>query len=369
MALIKVGIVGYGFSATTFHLPFILASKRYEIVAFLQRAAPPSSPPSPDQAPHCTVEFPDVKHYRNADDFFADGNIELVVVVTREDTHASFAEKALLAGKHAIVDKPFARSSVEADHVIQLAKEKKLVITCYQNRRWDSGFLALEALVQDNALGKIRDAEIHYDFEVPPPYSNTGPREYVPGGGMSFGFGSHNIDQALVLFGRPDFVTGFFRPQHGTAREADESWTIILQYAREDHRDNIIVTVKTTAITPLVNQPKFLKGTKCPQEVHLAEGKKPLDPGFGDEPQEMWGDLITYEMFDDKVQSYDKESRKYVGKYSVGPGRWVSLYNNLADAIQGKAELEVKATQSRDALRVIELARDSHDKGSTVPWS
>ncbi|EXM15629.1 hypothetical protein V3481_018555 [Fusarium oxysporum f. sp. vasinfectum] len=198
---------------------------------------------------------------------------------------------------------------------------------------------------------------------------------------MSFGFGSHNIDQALVLFGRPDFVTGFFRPQHGVVREADESWTIILEYTRKHHRDNIIVTIKATAITPLVNQPKFLirgtggsfvkfqKGTPCPQEVDLRQGKKPQDPGFGDEAQEMWGDLITYELFDNKVQTHDKDSKKYVGKYNAGPGRWVSLYENLADAIQGKGELEVKAEQSRDALRVIELVRDSHDQGATVPWS
>ena len=100
MAPIKVGVVGYGFSAKSFHLPFITAIPDYEVVAILQRAAAPSDPASAPPGSHCTVDFPKVKHYRTADDFFADAQIQFVVVATHTDTHASFAKKALLANKH-----------------------------------------------------------------------------------------------------------------------------------------------------------------------------------------------------------------------------------------------------------------------------
>jgi predicted dehydrogenase len=98
--VIKVGIVGYGNSAKTFHLPFITAVPEYELVAILQRAEAPSDPSSAPKGSHCTVDFPHVKHYREADKFFADDEIQFVVVVTHHDTHAQFAEKALRAGKH-----------------------------------------------------------------------------------------------------------------------------------------------------------------------------------------------------------------------------------------------------------------------------
>ena len=100
MAPIKVGVVGYGFSAKSFHLPFITAIPDYEVVAILQRAEAPSDPASAPKGSHCTVDFPKVKHYRTADDFFADSEIQFVVVATHTDTHSSFAKKALLAGKH-----------------------------------------------------------------------------------------------------------------------------------------------------------------------------------------------------------------------------------------------------------------------------
>lgn len=96
---IKVGIVGYGFSTQCFHLPFILPNPDFEVYAFLQRAAPPSE--DGDKKPkwgHCTVDFPEAKHHRTAETFFADDAIELVIILTH--SHEEFVERALLAGKH-----------------------------------------------------------------------------------------------------------------------------------------------------------------------------------------------------------------------------------------------------------------------------
>lgn len=100
MSPIKVGIVGYGFAAKSFHLPFITALPAYQVVAILQRAAAPANPASAAKGSHCTVDFPTAKHYRTADGFFADPEIAFVVVATQTDTHALFAEKALEAGKN-----------------------------------------------------------------------------------------------------------------------------------------------------------------------------------------------------------------------------------------------------------------------------
>lgn len=98
--VIKVGVVGYGNAAKNFHLPFITAVPDYEIAAILQRAEPPSDPASAKPGSHCTVDFPKARHYRTPEEFFADPDTQLVLVVTHADTHALFAEKALLAGKH-----------------------------------------------------------------------------------------------------------------------------------------------------------------------------------------------------------------------------------------------------------------------------
>ncbi|EON96097.1 putative oxidoreductase domain-containing protein [Phaeoacremonium minimum UCRPA7] len=261
MAPIKVGIVGYGFGARNFHVPFIQAIPDYEITAIFQRSEAPSDPASAAPGSHCTVDFPNIKHYRKEEEFFADPDINLVVVVTRTDTHASFAEKALLAGKHALVDKPFAKSAEDADRVIKLAESKGLILTCYQNRRWDGDFRTLRGLIQQGALGTIKEAEIHYDFESPPWLFRpvTGP--VPPENGMAFGLGSHSVDQALVLFGRPKSVTGFYRTQIDNGSNVEDSFTIILQY--DGPQKDLLVTVKTSVTTPLKEQIKYIiRGTE-----------------------------------------------------------------------------------------------------------
>lgn len=113
---------------------------------------------------------------------------------------------------------------------------------------------------------------------------------------------------------------------------------------------------------------QFQQRSTCPQEEQIAEGRKPLEPGFGEEPAELRGILTTYKEFDGTVQKYDEATKKYTGRYPSITGHWLGIYENLADAINGKAELEVKATQSRDAIRIIELARESHNTGATIAW-
>ncbi|KAL4927246.1 uncharacterized protein BDV17DRAFT_267136 [Aspergillus undulatus] len=375
---INVGVIGYGFSTNHYHIPFISAIPEYKITAVLQRAEAPCDISTAERGSHCTVDLPGIRHYRTPDEFFADPDTELIVVATHVDTHALFAERALTVGKHVLVDKPFVRSTEEADRVIALAKEKDLIITCYQNRRWDGDFQTLRHLMSQNALGNIAEAEFHYDFESPPWLGQMNKKEYTPGDGHLFALGAHTFDQALTLFGRPTSVTAFLRAQRGIESDVEDSYTVILQYGGDQR--NLLVTVKSEVITPLRRQLKlFVRGgegsyikwqakSTCPQEEQIFAGAHPLEPNFGKESPHLHGELTTYKEFDGKYQTYDPESEKYTGLYPTITGRWLGLYENLADAIRARAELEVRMGQVRDVLRVIELARESHSRGVTVAW-
>ncbi|AEO70556.1 uncharacterized protein THITE_2122175 [Thermothielavioides terrestris NRRL 8126] len=262
MAPIKVGIVGYGFATKCFHLPYILPNPELEVYAFLQRAAAPT-PGSNEQTPrwgHCTVDFPQAKHYRTADEFFADEQIELVIVLTSR-AHGEFAERALRAGKHVVVEKPFVETSAEADRLIALAKEKGRILTVFQNRRFDSDFRTLHHLVSQGALGDVLEAELHYDYPEPSWIAGWTQKEYIAGEGMTFGLGTHTLDQALYLFGRPASVTAFLRSNRGVDSEIDDTFTIILQYSGK--QKNLLVTVKTAIVTHMKDQLKyFVRGTQ-----------------------------------------------------------------------------------------------------------
>ncbi|KAK7192775.1 hypothetical protein DPSP01_011199 [Paraphaeosphaeria sporulosa] len=384
MAPIKVGILGYGFASKSFHLPFIRAlPSSYTVTAILQRAESPSDPSSAAKGSHCTVDFPDIKHYRKAEDFFADAEIDFVVVATHADTHALFAEQAMRAGKNVIVDKPFARSTAEADSVIKVAKETGRIVTCFQNRRWDGDFLTLRALLENSMLGTPVEAIIHYDFDRAPWLHRMTAKEYTPGSGHLYGLGTHSLDQAFTLFGRPAHVTAFLRSQRAVENPdapsaVEDSFTVILQYGGP--QKDLLVTVKTAVVSPMDKQLKYwIRGTKssytkcqqrstCPQEESISANLAPTDADFAREDDRFRGTLASYEQVDEKIQSFDEASQRWVGRVPSVRGRWMGLYENVAGYIRGEGELEVKVEDVRDVLRCIELARESSAKGMTVAW-
>ena len=88
----NVGIVGYGLSAKTFHIPFIQTVPAFKLYAVVQRSPKPGNDVEKD--------FPGVKAYRNVDDMLKDSAIDVVVVTTTPDSHFELAKAALDSGKH-----------------------------------------------------------------------------------------------------------------------------------------------------------------------------------------------------------------------------------------------------------------------------
>jgi predicted dehydrogenase len=97
------------------------------------------------------------------DEVFNDQSVELIIVNTPNETHYSFAIRALEAGKHVVVEKPFSVTTKEADELIALAKKTGKVLTVFQNRRWDGDFLTLKEIIKDKLVGGIVEFELHYD--------------------------------------------------------------------------------------------------------------------------------------------------------------------------------------------------------------
>ncbi|KAF3904711.1 hypothetical protein ABW20_dc0100021 [Dactylellina cionopaga] len=376
MAPLNVGFVGYGFATKFFHLPYVLPNPDLNVYAFLQRAEAPQPGSSVEKGKHCTVDHPNAKHYRTADEFFADPNIDLVLVCTHHDSHTEFAEKSLLAGKHVVVEKPFTPSAAEADRLIALAKEKGKVLTVFQNRRYDSDFRTLHSLASKGVFGQLTDVTIHYDVDFPSWISNWKGGDYKPGDGIMFGLGSHTVDQALFLIGAtPTSVTGFSRTLRDSDSEVEDTFIIILQFGGELQK--LVATVTTSVVTPMQNPLKylirgydgsFLKYGEDPQEPQLIGGMESTDPKFGVEDPSIHGQLVTKTQFHES-QTLDSRTNRYIGTYPSINGSYMKYYEDVVKAIKTGEEPYVKAQESRDGIRVIELARQSAQEGRSVPWS
>lgn len=190
-----------------------------------------------------------------------------------------------------------------------------------------------------------------------------------------FGLGTHSIDQALLLFGVPASVTGFYRSRQVPDSKIDDAFIIVLQYSGNG-KDNLLVTVRTTIVSSSKHALKYMirgyngsftKFGEDVQESQVGRGMKSTDDGFGVEDRAIFGTLESKKQFAEN-QEFDQGTGRYIGRYQSRPGSYRDYYSDLVAAIRGNAELKVKAEESMNGIRVIELARESAGKGVTMKW-
>ncbi|KAI1774473.1 NAD(P)-binding protein [Hypoxylon cercidicola] len=352
---LNVGVIGYGMSATVFHIPFITTTPTLKLHSILQR--------NPGAASSAPRDHPDVKHFTSLDSFLADPDLNVVVISTPPQTHFPFTQQALQAGKHVMVEKPFVPSSAEASTLIDLAKEKGRLICVFQNRRWDSDFLTVRKLLADGSMGRIVEFETHFDrLKLERPSNWKGTLGMDQGGSALYDLGTHLVDQAYVLFGMPrgvfatltNQVDGRIAGPENPGLEPDSA-TLQLFYD-----GGLMALVRIAVASVEVQQPRFwIRGTKGSyrkvgldtQEPQLKAGMQTNDASFGLEGPE-WNGKLTLLGADGSPHEQDHPNLK--------PETYSKIYELFGDALTGKREdVPVPPTQARDVLRIIEAAKES----------
>ncbi|KAI2622810.1 NAD(P)-binding protein [Hypomontagnella submonticulosa] len=354
---LNVGVIGYGLSATVFHIPFIITTSTMRLHSILQRNPDKSAQSAPR-------DHPDVKHFTSLDTFLADPALDVVVVTTPPETHFPFAQQALRAGKHAFVEKPFVPSVAEAEALIALSKETGRMLCVYQNRRWDSDFLTVQKLLAEGKLGRVVEFETHFDrFRLQKSATWKGSLGMAQGGGALYDLGTHLIDQVYVLFGLPRRVFATLACQReglvsGPQNPDLEPDSVTAQFLYDD---GMLVFVRIAGVSAEVKQPRFwIRGTKGSykkfgldtQEPQLKAGMKTTDAAFGKEDPE-WDGKITIVGEDGSMQEQSCPN--------VQPQTYSKIYERFGNALVGGREQDVPvpAEQARDVLRVIEAVKQS----------
>jgi len=343
---IRVGVIGFGMAGKIFHTAVVAATPGLELAAIVQRKG--------DEA---AKAYPGVRIARSIEEMLEDQSIRLVTVATPSDAHYEHAKQCLEAGRNVVVDKPFTLTSDEARKLIDLAKDKKVLVTAYQNRRWDGDFVTLKQVIASGELGRIVSYESHLDrYRAEPRLGAWRESGGNAGGGILFDLGPHLIDQATVLFGDPENVFADVRAEREGA-VVDDAWDVQLKFASGV---TALLRATLTAYTP---GPRFVvhgtlgsfwKWGVDPQEDALKAGGSYSDTGFGEEPASHWGEL------------------RVVGKpprrVETAAGDYRGLYANVRDAVLGVGELEVKPEQALRTTRLIELCRESSGEGKRVEY-
>ena len=342
---IRVGVIGFGLAGRIFHTAVIQATPGLELAAVVQRSG--------DDA---KKEYPEARQARSIEELLADPGIRLVVIATPSYSHYELAKQCLREQRNVVIDKPFTLKSEEAAELIRTARDRKLLLTAYQNRRWDGHFRTLRSVIKGGELGRLVSFESHFDRFRPAPRRDVWRESGGPGGGTLFDLGPHLIDEALTLFGAPDTITASVRVEREHAA-VDDAWDILLEY-EHPYRFTAALRATLTACAPgpryVVHGTKgsFTKWGFDPQEDQLKAGMRPDAPGFGEEPESAWGEL--------KLCS---ESGPAIRRVKTERGDYRGFYENVRDVLLGNAELEVKPEQAWRTTRLIELARESSGQG------
>jgi predicted dehydrogenase len=244
--------------------------------------------------------------------------------------------------------------SRQGDELIRLAADRGCLLTVFQNRRWDGDFLTVREILEQGRLGRVVEYEAHFDRYRNFIQENTWKEDPFSGTGTLYNLGSHLIDQALVLFGRPEYVNADIRIQR-TGGNVDDAFTLWLGYPE------VKVTLKASYLVRLPGPRYMLHGTEGsflkhgidPQEEALKKGILPGGPGWGAEAPSEWGRLVT------EIGPHD-------GPYETLPGNYGAFYENIYQTLTGKADPAVTAGQANMVIRVIEGAFESNRTGQRV---
>lgn len=343
--MIRVALASYGMSGEIFHAPLLDANPDFELYKILERNRNES-----------VKRYPDVKVVKTFAEILEDEQVDVVVVNTPNMYHFKMGKKALEAGKHVVMEKPFTNNTEEANKLIQLAEDKGKLLTVFQNRRFDSDFMTVQKVLNQKLLGYLVEYEAHYDRYRNFVQQNTWKEESGPGSGILFNLGSHMIDQALVLFGLPQAITAKLAIQR-EGGQAHDSYHLIMSYAKFQVvlKSSYLVRDEGPRYKILGNLGTFTKYGLDTQEDCLKAGQTPVGEDWGVEPPEIWGTLDT-----------EINDLHFMGEVESESGNYMLFYDNLAEAINNNKPLLVPAEEAMQVIRMIELAIKSNQEKKEI---
>jgi predicted dehydrogenase len=184
--------------------------------------------------------------FASYDELCADPDVDIVYVATPHPFHAHDALLALNAGKHVLVEKPFAMNAAETAQVINVARDRGLFCMEAMWTRFLPHMRRIREILTAQALGEIRTVTAdHGQRFLPPDFTS---RLYAPelGGGALLDLGIYPVSFASYVMGTPATITAVSDP---TETGVDAQTSVLLQYQGGTHA---VLTTTLGARTPNV---------------------------------------------------------------------------------------------------------------------
>jgi predicted dehydrogenase len=340
MAPLRIGLAGYGFGGRYFHAPLLASAVECEFLGVITTSA--------QRRIEFAERFPGRTTFDSLEHLAAAG-ADAVTISTPAGTHIELTEQALRLGLAVVCDKPFALDAASASQTVLLSEELQRPLTVYQNRRWDSDFRTVHKALADGLLGDPVRFESRFERFAPDP----GPS--ASGGGTLLDFGSHLVDQALVLFGPARSVYAEMHARDDAAALDDDVFLAVTHVSGV--RSHLWGSCRQSA-----SGPRFrVTGTDASyivvpdmdsQEGMLVTGHSPTTHAdWGTEPEDRWGRVFR----GGKAEPLASER-----------GAWDLFYPAFAKAVRGDGAVPVDPWDAVATAVVLDAARQSATSGQVI---
>jgi scyllo-inositol 2-dehydrogenase (NADP+) len=345
----RVALVGYGLAGSVFHAPLIAATDGLTVAAIVTA--------DPGRRARAASEHPNARLVGRFGDLWEaeDLNLDLVVVATPNRFHTEIAAAAITRGVAVVIDKPLALDAAQAQQIVDVAQQAGVMLTVFQNRRWDSDLLTLRRLLEEDRLGAILRFESRFERWRPQAKPDAWREREPPqgGGGLVLDLGSHLVDQALALFGP---VTELYAEIASVRKLAgDDDVFLALR-----HAGGVVSHLRASAVTAAPGPRLRVLGERGAlvvegldtQEDALRRGERPdTSADWGREPEVNGCELR------------EGEQRTRIPRER---GAWPTFYTQVADALRGDSAPPVDPRDAVEVLRVLDAARRSAADRTTV---
>jgi scyllo-inositol 2-dehydrogenase (NADP+) len=280
-------------------------------------------------------------------------HVQVVVLTTPNGLHEEQTRLALTSDRVIVVDKPLVNDRAGAERLLQLQRTSPGRIAVFHNRRWDSDFLTVRRMLSEERLGQIHTVECCWDRYRPEVRDRWRERN-IPGAGVLLDLGTHLIDQALVLFGRPMWVEAeIFRRRTGAV--VDDAFDLRLAFdgLRVRLAGDTLIARARARFSLHGARGSFTKHGLDAQESQLLSQMSPVEAQFGWEPESSWG---TY------VNGASGEATRVRSER----GDWLAFYRAIKDGCLERQPVPITADAARATLEVIDGARQSNMTGQRV---
>jgi predicted dehydrogenase len=330
----RVGIAGYGLAGRSFH-GGLLKSCGFDVAAILTTNA--------TRARQAKEDFPTVKIVESIDALLA-CELDLVVIATTNDVHASLAIAAIRAGVPVVVDKPFSRNLSETREVLKASNESSVPVTVFFNRLWDSDTLTIKRVLSQGLVGKPFRFDSRYE-RFRPTISPTSWRESTSpenGGGLLLDLQTHLLSIALNLFGDAQLTYASIRDIRGNS-EDDVALTL-------GHTSGVDSYLAASAISGAPGPRVRLLGSEGALVIHDLDPQEAL--------------LRSGQLPENGIWNLPTSSRAFLHRGDTVeeimgvPGNYGNFYLQVKGALTGENEWPVSHGEIMAVAQIIDEARE-----------